>query len=59
MGLVWIHNGIFLGSDSDDLTFVRVKLHLPLLFLNLDAVKLSMSFCRAWASAWPLILLSS
>ena len=29
MDLVWVYDGIFLGSDSDDLTFVRVKLHQP------------------------------
>ena len=39
MDLVWIYNGIFLGIDSDDLTFVRVKLRLPLLFPIFQTVK--------------------
>ena len=39
MDPVRVYDGIFLGSDSDDLTFVGVKLHLPLLFPILEVVK--------------------
>ena len=39
MDLVGVYYEIFLGSGADDLTFVAIKLHLPLLFQNLEAVK--------------------